>query len=202
MGDGCFHPQLGFVEENPGAKVIPEGDQSSVLDKDKTLKTINSAESDMVDCKEEKFFDIFCGKAGKRKRGPVDLEVWIDTSSSMRNVDFSLEKDECFRKSFVERLKMSCAIDVATFDTSIKSLGGLKNLCLNYGLNDQDRLIDWIKRSEAKKLIILTDIDEASMKLKDFLFRIGANIKGADLGDFDGDMLLKYTSKISKNCKK
>ena len=48
MGDGCFHPQLGFVEENPGAKVISEGDQSSVLDKDKTLKTINSAESDMV----------------------------------------------------------------------------------------------------------------------------------------------------------
>ena len=202
MGDGCFHPQHGFIEKKPSAKIILEGDESSVLDDDKKLKTINSAESDMVDCKEEKFFDIFCGKAKSRKKKPVDFELWIDTSSSMRQVDFSLEEDSCFRKSFVTRLKESCEVDVSTFDTSIKSLGGLNNLCLNYGLNDQKRLIDWIQRSEAKRLIIITDIDEASMELKDFLFKIGADIRGADLGDFDGDKLLKHVSKLSKDCKK
>ena len=62
--------------------------------------------------------------------------------------------------------------------------------------------MDWIDRSEAKKLIIITDIDEASMELRDYLFKIGAEIKGADLGDFDGEKLLNHVEKISKNCSK
>ncbi len=202
MGEGCFHPQHGFIEKKPTAKIIKEGDTSSVLDKKKDLKTINSAEADMIDCKEEKYFDIFCGKAKKINNSTSDLEIWIDTSSSMRRVDFSLEKDECYRKSFVKRLKDECEADFSTFDTSIKSLGGLNNLCLNYGLNDQKRLMDWIDRSEAKKLIIITDIDEASMELRDYLFKIGAEIKGADLGDFDGEKLLNHIEKISKSCSK
>ncbi len=204
MGDGCFHPQYGLLDPKEGQKIKPLIDDSKPVLKgtDTELKTFNAIESDMVDCKKDFFFDIFCGKAKPIQKGPKDLEVWIDTSSSMRRVDFSKEENHCYRRSFIERLKNSCEVSVATFDTSIKSLGGLNNLCINYGLNDQERIMDWIQRSNAKKLIIVTDIDEATLELRDYLFKIGAKIHGADMGDFDGHRLLNYISKLSKKCKK
>ncbi len=204
MGDGCFHPQYGLMDPKKGQKLKPliNNEKPVLQGKDPNLKTFNAIESDMVDCKKDFFFDIFCGKAKAMKKGPSDLEVWIDTSSSMRRVDFSAEADQCYRRSFADRLKQSCDVDIATFDTSIKSLGSMNNLCVNYGLNDQKRIIDWIQRSNAKKLIVVTDIDEATREMRDYLFKIGAKVHGADLGDFDGKRLLAYISKISRSCKK
>jgi len=197
MGDGCFHPQLGFIEGKSGKALEDQKDQ-----KDVKVKTINSMDTNMIDCKEGNYWDIFCGKAKAQKHGPVDYEVWIDTSSSLRNVDWSKDSTHCFRRSFIERLKSKCSIEVQTFDTSIKQMGGLSNLCINYGLNDQKRLMQWIDESKAKHLILVTDIDEGTLKFRDYLDSIGANLYGADTGDFTGESLLNHVQKLSSTCQK
>ncbi|OIQ15665.1 MAG: hypothetical protein BM556_17050 [Bacteriovorax sp. MedPE-SWde] len=196
MGDGCFHPQLGFIEGKSEKSLEDQKDEK----KAKKLKTINSMDTNMIDCKEGNYWDIFCGKAKPESHGPVDFEVWIDTSSSLRNVDWSKDNTNCYRRSFVERLKNKCSIEVQTFDTSKKQMGGLPGLCINYGLNDQKRLMNWIDESNAKHLILVTDIDEGTLQFREYLMRIGANLYGADTGDFDGDKLLNHVETLSKTC--
>lgn len=197
MGDGCFHPQLGYIEGKSG-----KSPEDTAPKKDIKLKTINALETNMVDCKDGNYWDIFCGKAKADKPAKVDYEVWVDTSSSLRNVDWSKDSTHCYRRSFIERLKQGCSIEVQTFDTSIKQLGGLSNLCLNYGLNDQKRLMEWIENSNAKHLILITDIDEGTLQFRDFLDRIGANLYGADAGDFTGESLLNHVQTLTKACQK
>lgn len=197
MGDGCFHPQRGYIEGDSGKGVVEQQE-----DKPKKVETKNTLESNMIDCKEGYYFDIFCGKAKKEVHGPVDYELWIDTSSSLRRFDWAEGGSHCARRSFVERVKNKCSVEVKTFDTSIKQMGGLDNLCITYGLNDQDRMISWIKDSNSKHLIVVTDIDEASIKMRDFLNSSGAIVHGADLGDFSGTRLVSYAEDLTKACQK
>lgn len=199
MGDGCFHPQLGYMEGDSAKGIV---DQESGKQKEVKIKTINSMDTDMIDCKKGNYFDIFCGKAKKEKHGPVDYEIWIDTSSSLRRVDWSKEQSHCSRRTFIEKLRRSCDLEIQTFDTSIKQMGSLSNLCLTYGLNDQKRLIKWIDDSSAKHLIIVTDIDESSIELRNYLESIGAVIHGADYGDFTGKKLIEYADTFAKSCQK
>ncbi|EQC46919.1 hypothetical protein M900_2545 [Bacteriovorax sp. Seq25_V] len=198
MEGGCFHPQLGFVEDEKDFKKKAEEKKIDVK-----LKTINSLDTNMIDCKEGNFFDIFCGKAKPiTKREDVDMEIWIDTSSSLRNFDWDGDPMHCKRRSFVERLRNSCALEVKVFDTSIKQMGDLSSLCVTYGLNDQKRFIRWIEESTVDRLIIVTDIDEASTMVRDYLFKIGGKLHGADYGDFDGERLVNYVSTLETSCQK
>jgi hypothetical protein len=197
MGDGCFHPQLGYIEGKSGKALDDQKEQKNVK-----VKTINSMDTNMIDCKDGNYWDIFCGKAKAEKYGPVDFEVWIDTSSSLRNVDWSKDATHCYRRSFVERLKQKCSIEVQTFDTSIKQMGGLDTLCINYGLNDQKRLMKWIDESKAKHLILVTDIDEGTIQFRDYLDSIGATLYGADSGDFTGETLINHVQTLASSCQK
>lgn len=195
MADGCFHPQLGFIEDEQEAK----DKQAPPVE----LKTFNALETNLIDCKEGNFFDIFCGKATALEvNKKVNYEVWIDTSSSLRNFDWNEDPGRCARRSFVERLSKNCDLEIKTFDTSIKQMGSLDGLCVTYGLNDQDRMIKWIEASVAKHLIIVTDIDEASTKVRDYLFNAGAKLHGADYGDYNGEKLLEFSQSFESACQK
>lgn len=195
--DGCFNPQFGIVRPNKN------GSDKKIEDLKVEVKTINSLETNLIDCKEGNYFDIFCGKAKPNEVNVnVDYEVWVDTSASLRNVDWNADPSFCSRRSFVERLKKSCGLEIKTFDTSIKGNADPSALCLTYGLNDTNRLIKWIEGSEAKKLIIITDIDEANTQLRDYIFKIGANIHGADYGDVDNKSILDLVSKFDSACQK
>ena len=144
-------------------------------------KFLSNDQTDLISCDKNYYFDLFCGEAKKESGGKASLEVWIDTSSSLRAIDSGTNPSECARKSFVKRLQGQCKqqnFDVFTYDTSIKLMGGLDTLCLNYGLNDTKRLIDWIKGSSAKRLIIITDISEMSSEFTDYLESIQASYQG------------------------
>jgi len=196
MGDGCFHPQLGFVEGDAGA-----GKKDQIL---KPLKTINSSEVDLVKCDKGNYFDIFCGKATGGPSRRTGVEVWIDTSSSMRNIDYNSDPQFCERRTIVKKVRDACGekINFQIFDTAKKELGVASGSCQNYGLNNQKKMIKWIKDSNAKVVYLITDIDEYSIELRDFLVSISAQIYGGDFGAYSMKDLQQFMDgAVSKYCK-
>jgi|GEM_PF-2795968 len=186
--------------------------------KDK-MKTFNSDEVNEVKCEKGNYFDIYCGKSGGFKRADAnvnDIEVWIDTSSSMKSIDFpnvvqdehekmkgEIKREECFRLNFVQAIKASCGQKVrfSVFDTTIKEVMSDDAFCINYGLNDTKRLIDWIKGNKAKHLIVITDVSEISTELTAFLREMGATTKGIDAKDFFAKDLMKEEKSVRALCK-
>lgn len=196
---GCFHPQLGFIPTDEG-KPAKENEMSQ----DQKMRTINSLDVDMIDCKEGNYFDIFCGKAKKEDTTPADMEIWVDTSSSMRRVDFNNDQHFCERRTFVETLLRSCPskkINVAVFDTSIKQMGVYDSLCLNHGLNDEGRMKKWIEATKVDHLIIITDVDELSPSYRSFLEERDAVMRGGDYGDIPAAKLKELAMQVGKTCK-
>ncbi|MCK5074058.1 MAG: hypothetical protein KAQ98_11580 [Bacteriovoracaceae bacterium] len=200
MGDGCFHPQTGFSPKKPMVlkKVIRE--------RPTQLKTINAVDVSLVECDKNNYFDIFCGKSKKiKKLSKNRLEIWVDISASLRQVDYSKKPDYCERRSFVAKVIDNCPenkVQVAIFNTAIKEMGDLASLCANYGLNNEDRLIEWIERSEAEKVIVITDINEYSSKFSDYLESIGATIKGVGVTGIFAKELVDMSSEVISYCKK
>lgn len=200
MGDGCFHPQLGFINQKPDVLKAPSllGADEKVLE----VKTFNSVDTSMINCDRDYYFDMFCGKTKNQTEWNGNLEIWFDISSSLKEVDFSAQKEQCHRRSFYEKVKSSCgkSLRAALYNTSIKELGDHSGICANYGTNDEKRLVEWIKASEAKKLIIITDIDELSRSFRDFLDKEGASFVGDGVKAYTVKNLVDDAGEILKTC--
>ncbi len=216
MGDGCFHPQHGFIEEKPTPlkkeksnflrKEIDD-EKRKALDEELNqeelkLKTFNSMDIDMVDCKEGPYFDIFCGKATHRPR-PEKVELWVDTSASMRDVDYSKDLEFCDRRKMITKVLDQCALSatVSVFNTSRMMIGSRHQVCQSLGLNDGKRAVDWIKGSNAEFLLLVTDVEEYVGEFREFLDSVGAKIHGIGINPLYSDYLIKYSDEIIKNCK-
>lgn len=181
MGDEWFHPQLGVHSE--GHQFA--GKKKNLIDVDSgnpamENKGLTSGEFDLVDCDTNQFFDLYCGKAPKNSfKAPTGVEVWVDTSSSLRAVDVGAGGSTCFRQMMVQNVQASCGkIDFYTFDTSKKSLGSSDASCINYGLNDADRLVEWIREFKGQHLIVITDISEFTASFVGKLEDLGVTLEG------------------------
>ena len=200
MGDGCFDPQLGYIEKKPtaGSKSAPVVIQK---DPELQLKTFNAVETSLVSCDKGNYFDIYCGK--ERPQGKdSEIEVWFDISSSIRSVDYNKDPDQCNRRSFMTKVIESCKdkVRVSTYNTSLKEVSDLSGVCLSYGTNDEPKLIRWMKESKAKHLLLVTDIDEMSREMKDFLDIQGAKLIGDGVNPFTSSNLLEYAKDFAKVC--
>jgi len=180
MGDGCFNPQYGYVENKEKLKEKTLAPKPVKVE----MKTINAEEVDLIECDSKNYFDLYCGRAKKNDHGQesdsVNFELWIDTSSSMRLVDYSSEDAYCDRRRLVALLRSDCKkdIEVSIFNTTKKHLGTLDNLCLNHGPNDEDRMVQWLKNSNAKHVVIITDAEEYVGAFREYLDIFGATIHG------------------------
>lgn len=210
MGDGCFNPQKGYVDEVPDAIKASEEYKKEKAKQDKQkdntifkLKTFNSDEVQLVECQEGRYFDIFCGKENKRKKVDADLEVWIDTSASMKNVDYSTEKNYCERRFFASRLKKDCRenVEFSVFDTGRKSLGSYDTLCDYVGSNDSKRIVRWIESSSADHLVVITDVDEYKAELREYLETTNAVVHGIGHKPISAQDLGKFVPKLLKTCR-
>lgn len=171
MGDYCFDPQVGLYKKDD---VTTRPEIEEVVEKQiDGLTPKGTLDRDLISCDPKNFFDVFCGKARKEPARSVGFELWIDTSGSMKEFDFSDASGGCFRKSMVARLDAKCGfnqqVNVMTFDTSIRQASSMNDLCNSQGLNDYKRLIDWIERSEARRLVIITDIYELQKEFADYI---------------------------------
>lgn len=203
MGDYCFDPQFGLYK-----KEDVFSDTSGEEVEKKAVPGIPSGKSfdrDLINCDPTNYFDIFCGKAKKENpQKKAKLEIWVDISSSMREFDPTDKSGSCYRKSLIQTLDKSCEFNsqmtVMGFDTSIKQLGSPDSLCMNVGLNDYKRLIDWIERSEAEKLVVITDVYELHKDFAVFLEKNHAVQKG-DKDPLSAAQMMDLVSYLSNMCK-
>lgn len=204
MGDYCFDPQYGLYKKDDIDAEIP--DEEAKLEKVKApeIPSAKSVDRDLIDCDPNNYFDIFCGKARKESSAKAKLDLWIDTSSSMKEFDFIDSSGGCYRKSLVKRLDDTCGfnqkVNVMMFDTSIKEAGTMDSLCNNQGLNDFKKLIDWIERSEAKKLVIITDIYEFHKEFSDYIESKHGRFRG-DKDALRAQDLLNLVDELEKSCR-
>ena len=197
MGDGCFHPQYGFIEDETKEKPIEKP-------KKVELKTINALETNLVECRDGNYFDIFCGKAQKIAES-APIQIWVDISSSMKNVDSNINSPTCYRKTFINNILDQCpknSVDVSVYNNVLKLMGSSETLCLSYGMNSPNRFKEWIEASKSKHLFVITDIDEMNQEMAQFLEKHGAKIKGVGAKDFSAKNLDEYAKEFIKTCQK
>ena len=202
VGDYCFDPQYGLYKKDDATNELVDVNK---LEKDgPSIPTGKSLDRDMINCDKANYFDVFCGKAKGEARGQARVDLWIDTSSSMREFDYLQKDGSCYRKSLVAQLDDACGfnqkVNVMMFDTTIKQAGTIDQLCTNQGLNDYKRLMDWIERSEAKKLIVITDIYELHKEFADFIEKKNGRIRG-DKDPLTAKEALELAGSIEKSCR-
>jgi len=202
MGDFCFDPQFGLYKKDDANAEVDTS--TAIKEKTPQIPPAESLDRNLISCDPNNYFDIFCGKAKKEVKSNFKLDLWIDTSSSMREMDFSDKEGGCFRKSMMKRLDESCGfnqkVNVMMFDTSIKQAGSIDSLCHNRGLNDAKRMIDWIERSNAKKLVIITDIYEFHKDFADYIESKNGKFRG-DKDPIIASDLLNMVDDLAKSCR-
>ncbi len=208
MGEYCFDPQVGLYKpDEKKAAYDTAVDHTAVENKAKYdfLPSAKSLDRNMIDCDKKSMWDIFCGKAdGSSGSVSTKLELWIDTSSTMRQVDFPGLEKMCSRESFLEKMNILCPLNqkmkVYMFDTSKKELGRFDRVCLNSGLNDYKRMMRDIKASNVEHLIVITDIYEAAEEYTNFIEMNGGTIRGIDKPMYARD-LSAQVSRVQGMCK-
>lgn len=207
MGEYCFDPQVGLYKKGEEEKILDATAYDKIEKKEKYnfIDTPSSLDREMINCDKASFFDIFCGKTQKRvKAGLMDLEVWVDISSTMKQVDFQGYKKQCKRESFLKKLNQTCPLNrkmkVSYFDEVRKEAGMLDRVCLNGGLNDMKKLMRELRASKSKNVIIITDIFEASELFINEIELAGGIVKGVDspmyASNLDGEL-----QRVRKFCK-
>lgn len=201
MGDFCFDPQYGLYKKDSVDEIV---DTKTIETDGPVIPAGKSVERDLIDCDPKNYFDIFCGKARKEVVANTKLDLWIDTSSSMREFDYADKNGYCHRKGLVKQLDEVCGfnknVNVMMFDTSIKQAGTMDQLCNNQGLNDYKKLMDWIERSEAKKLVIITDIYEFHKEFSDFIESKHGKLRG-DKDPLTAKQMVELADQLAKSCK-
>ena len=195
---GCFHPQLGFIDKKPldeTKEVKPKILAPDISNKD----AVDSFEHD---CDKNFKFDVFCGK-GKRKPALSGFEVWVDTSSSMRGVDFSKDEKFCERRYWVSDLLKKCQkkLDVFIFNTVKRPLGISGDICQNEGSNNKVQMVEWIKASKAKSLLIVTDVEEYTNEFREYLNTIEAKVYGVGKDRILASNFSKTKTNFSSSCR-
>jgi hypothetical protein len=201
MGEYCFDPQVGlYKKDDAESQIATEKIETS----GPSIPAKGAIERDLIDCDKGNYFDIYCGKARKEAESQkTKLDLWIDTSSSIREFDFEDKDGGCYRKQLASRLDTSCGfnkeVNVMMFDTSIKQAGTMDSLCQNQGLNDYKKLIDWIERSDAKKLVVITDIYELHKEFNDYIVSKHGTVRG-DKEALTAEKLLGLVDHLAKLC--
>lgn len=187
MGEYCFDPQVGLYKKGEEKKVQEAADYSAVeaANKYDFIDPPKSTERELIKCDGKSFFDIFCGKAKKQKKDNVKLEIWIDQSSTMRQVDGADLNNSCRRSRFVKSLNVACPLNeklkVHYFTVHKKEAGTLNNLCHSSGTNQMKNIIRYLKQTKREKILIITDIFEAQGEFLDELKNLGVvKIKGVE----------------------
>lgn len=200
VGDFCFDSRLGLY---PKTRVPEKEFAPPPIDEGlPQLPTATSLDRKLVNCDAQYAFDIFCGRA-QREEAPAaggGFEIWVDVSSSMRAMDPESKDGSCFRAQLVTKMRSSCrTVTIKGFDTSLRDLGAAEGACVNQGMNNAKRLMEWMEDSKARKILLITDVYEYQAELAQFLEAKLAKIRG-DRGSFPAAQMLDHATELAKAC--
>ncbi len=185
MGDGCFHPQLGFIE---GEKA--DGKPRALGEVKTTPATLDQ---DLIECQENYAFDLFCGQARAKesmKELPVaGFEVWFDMSASMQAI--YNQTGRCLQEQFVERLQVNCKAQLSLkgFQSKVFALSHAREACSYRGSNDGKTLVEELMKSHARKVLVISDTDEYAGELRKFIEQGNYSVKGMGTPLFASSLL-------------
>jgi hypothetical protein len=209
MGEYCFDPQVGLYKRGEEQEAQSSIDMAEIEKSNSYdfLEPHKGHERNLIECDENSnFFDIFCGKARKKiSQGKTNLEVWVDVSSTMKQVDFDGFNRECKRQRFLKNLSKTCPLNqkmkIYYFEEFRKEAGTLDRVCLSGGLNNMKRIIEDVNNSKADNVIIITDIFEAEDKFISAIENTGRGIiKGLKEPIYAAD-LKGELQRVGKLCK-
>lgn len=204
----CFDPQYGLYKdtdkESRTEKLPDKIDHYKVIRTDPSVSSQGPLEKKKLPCDSQNHFDIFCGKEKiNPKKDSIQFEIWVDISSSMKEFDSPNLSGGCFRKSFLEELKLSCGLNqkflVRYFNEHLKESGTLNDSCQNSGTNHLKNLKGWIERSTAKKLIIISDVYELQVEITQYIESIGGKIRG-DSSKLLAKDLSNFAKELASSC--
>ncbi len=214
VGENCFDPQIGLYDpkklEKSGEIEIPEAafdDEWEELEKNsrnyEDLSSLDVLKRSAHKCDDTTYFDVFCGKAKRFETKKIELEVFIDGTESMGRIDSADLKKECFRSSLARRIFDSCeAANIYTFHHSRTKIHNPQQACVAQSITDDDRLIQWIKSSNAKRLVVITEKTEVGKKFVDFAYMNQADFRGEKLGE---ELLIQQLpgeiTRLKKSCR-
>lgn len=209
MGEYCFDPQVGLYKKDDKVSAKDSTVDQSIVDKSEQydfLPTGDSVNRNLINCSKSNNFDIFCGKSRKKAAAEnIKLEVWIDVSTTMKQVDFNGFNHKCNRELFLEQMSESCPMNqnmkVYYFNEVRKEAGSFDRACISNGLNNMKRLLDDIKKIDRKRnLIVVTDIFEASAEFISNIEKLGGSVRGVDEPIYAKN-LLSEMKRIKTLCK-
>ena len=87
------------------------------------------------------------------------------------------------------------------YNNVLKQIDESSSACLSYGGNDEARFISWVENSYANRLLVVTDIDEMSAEMKEFMGKYGIKTKGDGVKNFTSKDLVGYAVEFAKGCK-
>lgn len=179
-------------------------DEGKIPHSTKPQKSSNPLPNDLIYCDQKSHFSFFCGPAthpSPQEKRP--LEIWVDISASMKYVDPLLKDGSCYRKKFLQKMDVNCRstqYSIYLFNTQLKRMGSKDELCGLDGLNDYQRLLQWIKSSNAQKLLIITDVFEIREELLKGLKNYKATLKGDLAKSLPAEKILNLSQEISSIC--
>lgn len=221
----CYDPHIGIYEKGMHRKVLNgsrrvKKSKTQAKDKKKKskIKSIDNSisfagggihQTNLITCDTRYYFDFYCGSSSvtggvnNESSKKANVELWIDTSSSLNLIDIPKSGQKCYRQLFYEKVSNVCKekLYVHKYDTSLKELSGGGDLCFNYGLNNTKKLINWIDESDAKNLIIITDIGEYDYIMISYLLEIGAKLRGQERGKaITAPAIVGMWKEVAKKC--
>jgi len=158
--------------------------------------------SHLSDCSSGRGSPDFCGDR-LPARVDTDIEIWIDTSSSMSEIDPRSTDGSCLRKKFINLVMDSCGGKIpimGIFNKSLREMGSYTDVCRSYGENNLEILKDWIRGSKSKHLVVVTDYTQMKRGLKDFIDRTGSIVRGDFFKGASLENFLYWGKELSNSC--
>lgn len=199
-GEYCFDPQVGLYKPDSEEEVAHE--KISSQEDLPSIETAKSVDRNMIECDGSNRFDIFCGKAKKvESQKNVSLELWIDVSSSMKQVDNPDKSGQCFRESFARMIDQKCKTSISVFNETKKEFSTYRGLCGNVGLNRTMELVKSLEGVTTENVIIITDIFEATEQVINFIENLkGGKVRGVKTPVYARDLKEIASDIMKKSC--
>ena len=201
-GEGCYDMEVEKLQNRQSDLKVNDYMIKRQKRLQDALNIFKPDKTHVSDCESEVGSSKFCGDR-LPARVDTDIEIWIDTSSSMNEIDPRTVDGGCLRKKFIKMVMASCGGKIpimGVFNKSLREMGAYTDVCRSYGENDLSFLTKWIQGSKSKHLVVVTDYTQMKLQLKNFIDRAGAKVRGDFFKGATLENFMYWGMELSNSC--